>query len=222
MNTHRYGIGTPGQRSRSVVAAVLASLCLLVCLFGGCANVRITDPARTATEQFLLSEAAIRAVEPLSFEVLHGRRVFVDSAYFAPVEKEFVLAELRARLLRSGVHIVPAREQAEVILEVRSGGVGIDRYENLLGIPSLLTPSNPADATGASRATIVVPELAITKNIKQIGFASVACIAYWANTGEVVANFGPSIGQVFREDWWLLGFGPRSTGSIPTVRREVE
>ncbi|UCG55717.1 MAG: hypothetical protein JSU70_12700 [Phycisphaerales bacterium] len=222
MTTDRYGTCARGWSSKSVVTVALASVSLLICLLGGCANVRTTDPARTATEQFLLSEAAIKAVEPLSFEVLHGRRMFVDSAYFAPAEKEFVLAELRARLLRSGVHIVPDREQAEVILEVRSGGVGIDRYENLFGIPSLLTPASPADATGASRATIVVPELALTKNIKQIGFASVACIAYWADTGEVVANFGPSIGRVFREDWWLLGFGPRSTGTIPTVRHDVE
>jgi hypothetical protein len=222
MTTDRYGTVAQSWCSKSVVAVAAASVCILMCLLGGCANVRITDPARTATEQFLLSEAAVKAVEPLSFEVLHGRRMFVDSAYFAPAEKEFVLAELRARLLRAGVHIVPAREQAEVILEVRSGGVGIDRYENLFGIPSLLTPSTPTDATGASRATIVVPELAITKNIKQIGFASVACIAYWAETGEVVGNFGPSIGRVFREDWWFFGFGPRSTGSVPTVRHDVD
>ncbi|MCF7958599.1 MAG: hypothetical protein K9M57_09150 [Phycisphaerae bacterium] len=201
----------------------MLSLLTLIFLGAGCSNVRITNPARTATEQFLLSQAAVEAVTPLSFDVLHGRKVYLDSSYFAPVEKEFVLGELRAKVLNSGVQIVNKREDAQIILEIRSGGVGIDRYESLLGIPSLMTPSTATSAvSGTPMASLVTPELAISKTIKQVAFASVAYVAYWADTGEVVASIGPTIGKTHREDWWFLGFGPKSLGNIPPVNFEIE
>ena len=209
----------PGRGARSVLLCVYFS-CVVLC---GCANLRVTDPSRTASEQFLLSEAAIEAVKPLSFEVLHGRKVFVDDAYFAAAEKEFVLGELRAKLLLSGVQIPTQREEAEIILEVRSGGVGIDRYESLFGIPSIGAAAAAASAAaGVPVASIVTPEVAITKEIKQVGFASVAFVAFWADTGEVVASSGPSVGRAYRDDWWLLGFGPRTIGSIPPVDHRID
>jgi hypothetical protein len=205
-------------RIRAVSLSVFLALVL-----AGCANIRVTDPARTATEQFLLSQAAVKAVEPLSFDALQERRVYLNPTYFSPEEKEFVLAEFRAKLLLSGVQITDEKEEAEIILELRSGGVGIDRYESLFGIPAITAPSGAsATATGAPVATLVTPELAITKKIEQVSFASVAYVAYWADTGEVITSFGPSVGSTYREDWWILGFGPQTVGNIPTVNRRFE
>jgi hypothetical protein len=198
---------------------VLAISSLLV----GCASVRVTDPARTATEQFLLSQAAVEAVKPLSFDVLHGRAIFLDDAYFAASEKEFVLGELRAKLLQSGIQLSADRKDAEIVMEVRSGGVGIDRYESLLGIPAIgAAAASASAAAGVPTAGIVTPELAITKEIKLIGFASVAYVAFWADTGEVVISSGPSIGRAYRDDWWFLGFGPRTIGTVPPVDHEID
>lgn len=182
----------------------------------GCTStIRVTDPPRTASEQFLLSIAAKRAVEQLSMEGLHGRRVYMDERYFAASESEFVLGELRAKLLMGGVQIVPDRENAQIVLEVRSGGVGIDRSDFLLGIPSLIVDTGTDE--GLTRVPLQTPELALLKNINQHGVASVAFVAYWAETGEVVASSGPYIGRTMREDWWILGFGPRTVGNIPTT-----
>ncbi len=207
---------------RSAAAATLGQICCLMVL-SGCASLRVTDPSRTATEQFLLSQAAVEAVKPFSFVVLRGHKIFVEDTYFAAAEKEFVLGELRAKLLLSGVEISVKREQAEIVLEVRSGGVGIDRYETLLGIPSIGTAAAATAAgAGVPVASIVTPEIAFTKSIKQIGFASVAYVAYWADTGEVVDSSGPSVGKAYRDDWWLFGFGPRTIGTIPPVDHQVE
>lgn len=178
----------------------------------GCSSSRVTDPERTATEQFLLSTAATEAVRQLSFDVLRGRRVFVDTEYFAASDQAFVLGEVRARLLQSGVQIAEAPESAQVILEVRSGGVGIDRNDYLLGIPSLqLMAGGPV---GPGLAT---PDLAVVQNRYQLGAASVSYVAYWRETGDVVAMSGPFIGRSFRDDWWFVGIGPRSRGDIPPV-----
>jgi hypothetical protein len=193
---------------------------VLVC---GCATQRVTNPERTATEQYLLTQAVTEAVEPLHFDVLLGRRLFLDDRFFGAPEKSFVLGELRARLFLAGAQVVAERKDAEIILEVRSGGIGIDRYDSILGIPSIGAPSAATSAaTNVPTIGIVTPELAIMKEMKQVSFASVAYVAYWADTGEVVASSGPSLGKAWRSDWWLFGFGPRSTGTVPPVDHQVK
>lgn len=207
----------PSRRipSRPFAAALaLTALALPACT----STIRVTDPNRTATEQFLLSQAATLAVAQLEVDNLKGRRVFVDDQYFAASEAKFVLGELRHRLLTRGVQLMPERETAQIILEVRSGGVGIDRSDYLLGLPSLvLSASEDGDGSSSTSTPIATPELALLKNINQIGVASVAYIAYWADTGEVVDESGPFIGRTTRDDWWVFGFGPRTVGNIPTT-----
>ena len=203
------------------LASLAAVLLGTACGGMGCATIRVTDPPRTATEQFLLSEAAVKAIEQLSATALRDRRVFVDSTYLTGVtvptgEYAFVLGELRARLLAAGVRLVVAREQAQIILEIRSGGLGIDRTEYLLGIPALYLPAVASEVGDVPLAT---PELAIVKSTKQRGYASVAFVAYWHDTGELVATSGPFIGRTFRDDFWFFGIGPRTVGDVPPARK---
>jgi len=206
-------------RGRPSCAALVSVLIPVLC---GCATQRVTDPSRTATEQFLISEAVTEAVAPLSFDALHGRQVFVDDRYFESTDKAFVLGELRAKLFRAGVQLAFDMRDAEIILEVRSPGVGIDRYDSIIGIPAIgAAAGSGANAAGVPTG-IITPEVAIVKEVRQVSFAGVAYVAYWANTGEVVASSGPSIGRAYRDDWWILGFGPRTLGNIPPVDHHVE
>lgn len=192
---------------------------LMISVGVGCStSVRVTDPPRTATEQFLLSTAAKRAVDQLSIESMRGRAVFIDTAYFAASEQPFVLGELRAKLLMGGVQLVPERDKSQIVMEVRSGGVGIDREDFLLGIPSLLLQTGTSESDSGTRLPIATPELAIAKNINQRGIASIAFVAYWRDSGEVVAASGPFIGWTLRDDWWFVGLGRRTIGDIPPAQ----
>jgi hypothetical protein len=184
----------------------------------------VTDPPRSATELFLLSGAASEAISQLSADALRDRQVYVETMYLSDArqtatELSFLVGDLRAKLLQSGVRLVDKREQAEVILEVRSGGVGVDRLEFLLGIPASYF-SGLFAAAATSGVPISTPELAILKTTRQNGFASVAFVAYVAKTGELIAASGPFIGRTNREDFWIFGTGPRTVGDIPPVQRE--
>lgn len=205
-------------------ASRLAALALgLLLALAGCATERVTNPDKTATEQFLLSKAVSEAVDPLSFDVLHGRRVYIDDRFFGALEKPLALGEIRAKLLLSGVQVAPDAKEAEIIMEVRSAGIGIDRYDSIVGIPSIGAPSGSTSAVSSVPVIgFVTPELAIVKEIKQIGYASIAYVAYWSNTGEVVASSGPSLGRAWRDDWWVLNFGPRTLGTIAPVDHRLE
>jgi hypothetical protein len=219
-----WGCDRAGPKGRAAgLLRVGVGLGVLLSALAGCATQRVTNPERTATEQFLLSKAVTEAVGPLSFDVLHGRKVYLDDRFFGAPEKAFVLGELRARLLVSGAQVAPDAKEAEIILEVRSAGIGIDRYDSLIGIPSFGAPAGATSAaTSVPMIGFVTPEVAIVKETKQLSFASVAYVAYWANTGEVVASSGPSLGTAWRDDWWVLGFGPRTIGTIPPVEHRLE
>jgi hypothetical protein len=214
------------DRPRDVLRnTIFAAFFASVLLFGqGCATVRVTDPPRTATELFLLSGAASEAIAQLSADPLRDRQVWVDTQYLSDArqtatELSFLVGELRAKLLQSGVRLVDKRDQAEIVLEVRSGGVGVDRLEFLLGLPAAYIPG-VANAIGATGVAITTPEVAIIKSTRQNGFASVAFVAYVAKTGELIAASGPFVGRTNREDFWILGTGPRTVGDIPPVERE--
>lgn len=191
---------------------------LLMVVSGGCATIRVTDPYRTATEQFLMSEATSRSIDKLNATALRDRKVFLDSTYLfvvgqqATPEQIFILGELRAKLLATGVRLVSRREEAQVIVEVRSGGVGVDRQEFLIGIPGISVPGGVGGPL-----PIATPELAIVKSTRQYGYANVAIVAYWADTGEWIVSSGPFIGRTAREDFWFLGLGPRTDGNISTT-----
>jgi hypothetical protein len=206
------------------VLILIIALGLLAEAAGGCATIRVTDPPRSATEQFLLSEATRKAVEQLSAEALRDRSVYIDTSYlitsaFPSPENLFYVAELRNKLLMGGVRMADKREGAQIVLEVRSGGIGIDRLEYLLGIPSVYISGELGGDDSGATTPIATPELAIIKNTKQLGFASAAFVAYWADTGELVSSSGPFIGRTMREDWWFLGFGPRTIGDIPPAEK---
>jgi len=208
---------------RSVVCglATMLAVCTLPMLgAAGCTTIRVTDPPRTASEQFLLSEAAARAIDQLSFEALRGREVYLDATHFAADAKEFVIGQVRGKLLNSGVPLVDSKKEAQIVMEIRSRGVGIDRYGSLIGVPPI--PVGSRAAGGVALDSVLTPELAFYKNTKQHGFASIAYVAYWRDTGEVVASSGPFVGRTFREDTWVLGTGPQTVGNVPTAKHQVE
>jgi hypothetical protein len=213
----------PAFHTRSLVLRIML---LAMALFAGqgCATIRTTDPPRTATELFLLSGAAAEAISQLSTDPLRDRVVYVETVYLSDarqtaIELSFLIGELRAKLLQSGVRLVEKRDQAEIVLEVRTGGVGVDRLEFLLGIPAAYFPGFSI-TTGPGGIPISTPELALLKSTKQNGFASVSFVAYVAKTGELIATSGPFVGRTNREDFWIFGTGPRTVGDIPPVERE--
>ena len=196
-------------------------LLLFLLTLPSCTFYRTTDPPITADQQFLISEATIRAVDQLSAVALRDRVVFVDSTYLTPstgsgqADTAFLIAEVRARLLVSGVRLAPERGKAQVILELRSGGIGIDRQYYMVGLPSIALPGT----SGPNGSAFATPEIAFVKNQKQRGYASVAFVAYFAESGELLASSGPFVGRSSREDYWLFFTGPRPTGNIPTVEK---
>ncbi len=226
----------PLPRARWFKPTLICFVAIFFVLAGGvgCATIRVTDPPRTASEEFLLTGAAQRAVDQLTVDALRDRLVWIETGYLISTtqpfdrsflvgevrqpsfEQIFLIAAVRAKLLASGVRLATRREQAQIILEIRSGGLSIDRTEFLLGIPATAIPYSSSSTVGA--VAVATPELSILKSTKQHGFASVAYVAYWADTGELLTVSGPFVGRTVREDYWILGTGPRTIGNVPPAQ----
>jgi hypothetical protein len=206
-------------------------------LGAGCATIRVTDSAQTADQQFLLTEAAVKAVSQLTFDPLRGRSVWVVSDYaFSTTqpfdqafltnevrspsfESSFLIGEVRARLLQSGARLAPTRDDAEVVLEVRTGALAINRIDFLLGINALSLPQiNGSNGSTSIPAISTASSLALYQNIKQDGFASVSLVAYWRKTGELLNISGPFIGHTRRWDYLLFGYALPPNGNIPPTQ----
>ncbi len=217
-NPYAASVNDPHHPMRALAAAVVAAVFLLLPAMGGCAASRITDPSRTATEQFLMSQAATRAVEQLTFHGIAGRSAWLDTTHYVSSEPMYVIGEVRSRMLHYGVRLVDRREDADVIVELRSGGVGIDRDDYLFGIPAFLIPAGTT--TGTPNTSLVTPELALFKRVDQKGVASVAYVAYRPDTGQFIASDGPKVGRSNRDDLWFFGFGPSTSGDIATTGKD--
>ena len=163
----------------------------------GCTAVRETQPERTATEQLILSSAVVDAARQIQAEAVAGKKVVVDVTYLKTLDVEFTQGELRDRLLQLGAELVADPDQAEVIVEVRSGGLGIDESKTNIGIPSIPIPV-------PSVGTFQTPSAYIYKYERQEGKSAIAITGYEPTTGKLLFSVR-SLGKALHSDLKLLG-----------------
>ena len=185
-----------------VLAAVLA--------LAGCVTVRQTDPPVTATQQLLISSAVDRGVEKLQLALPAGRKVFLDPGYVdidgTVVYPRYTVAAVRARLLQLGAELVPTRETADVVVEMRSGAQSVNDRRMLIGVPGF---SVPVPLAGA----LTIPEIPLFRYHKETGISKLALVAYDANGG-LIADTGPQYGEAMRRHWVVLFVISGSTQNI--------
>jgi hypothetical protein len=201
-------LGPPG--GQAILWVRVCRLALVAALgAAGCGTTRVTDTQRTATEQLLVSNAVDQAVSQLDFRVLAGKPVYFDAQYLAgSIDRGYVVSSLRQHLLASGCILQEDRAQATYVVEARSGGIGTDRHQVLIGVPEMNVPSLlPGQPT-------LIPEIPLAKRTDQKGVAKLAVFAYNRRTGRPVWQSGVVRMVSTSKDTWLLGAGPFRQGTI--------
>jgi len=128
--------GTTGD-SMMRKGAWIAVLGLMTASMGCSYWDKISTP-RTAMEQLLISTAADRALATINLPI-EGKDIFLDTQYLETVDKPYVVALLRERLGEKA-RLAASADKAQLILEVRSGSLAIDKSEFLLGFPAIPLP----------------------------------------------------------------------------------
>ncbi len=185
-------------------------LMMLGLVVTGCATTRMTDTPRTAVEQLLISQAVDLALGRIDFAPLNGRKVFVQEKYLDGVDKNYVAASVRHRVLTTGAQLVDKESEADVIIEVRNGGLGTDRTESFIGSPQISL---------AGPLALQIPEVQVVTNKRQTATAKIGIVAYDARTRRSLGAGGVSIARADANNWFILGMGPFQSGS---VRKEMQ
>ena len=192
-------------------AALLLSVGLVAASVG-CTNTSTSNTARTAKEQMLLSNAVDQSLDKVDFTPLYGQRVFVEEKYLECVDKNYVVGSLRHRVMRAGGALAGTADDADVIMEVRSGGVGTDSSELYMGVPQLPLP-----------AGMQTPEIRIGERKSQYGYSKLGLVLFDAKTKTVLGDGGMSMAQSEDSNWSVMGMGPWQNGTlkndVATARR---
>jgi hypothetical protein len=142
-------------------------------------------------------------LDRIDFQPFSGQFVFVEEKYIDCVDKNYVIGSLRHRVARSGGRLVAKSEDADVILEVRSGSVGTDSTESFIGVPEITVPG-----------MLTLPEVRLLTRSIQAGTAKLGLVAYDAKSMRVLGDGGLSLARSDDNNWYVLGVGPYQNGSI--------
>ena len=178
---------------------------LLIFLCAGCTTMSTTDTKRTAKEQLLVSNSIDLSLDKVDFRPFSGQAVFLDDKYLDCVDKNYLVASIRHRVFGAGAQLVDKRDDADTVLEVRSGGIGTDNSKMFIGMPEINVPGP---------IPVSLPEVRLFSRSSQTGTAKIGLVAYDARTGEPLGEGGVTTAQSDDNNWFLLGIGPYRNGSV--------
>ncbi|MBD3673503.1 MAG: hypothetical protein HUJ26_08245 [Planctomycetaceae bacterium] len=178
---------------------------LLACSLAliGCTSTKSSNTARTATEQLLISNAVDDSLSNVDFGAFAGHDVFLEEKYIEAVDKNYIVASIRHRLMIQGVRVVDKKEDSEICMEIRSGGVGTDSTDMFVGVPEITVPG-----------MVTLPEVRLITKESQEAAAKLGIVAYHTKSGQILGQGGVSLAQSDRNNWFVLGVGPYQNGSL--------
>lgn len=188
--------------TRIGTAGILAGM-LLALICSGCASTKTSNTARTAKEQMLLSNAIDQSLNKVDFAPLDGQRVFVDEKYLDCVDKAYLIGSVRHRVMRAGGLLTTSADDADVVMELRSGGVGTDTSEAYLGTPEIALPG-----------MLTIPEVRLAERKSQFGFSKIGMVIYDAHNRTVLGEGGMAMAQADDNNWFVFGMGPFQNGTL--------
>ena len=190
-----------GMSSRCLIAATVLAIVMLP----GCTSTSTSNTQRTSTEQLLISNAVDASLDKVNFTPFAGSRVFLQDKYVDGVDSKYVVASVRHRILHAGARLVDKADDADVVLELRSGGIGTSSRDAYIGSPEIGIPG-----------MVSLPEVKLIERKQQQGIAKIGMVAYNARTGEILGEGGIALSRSDDSNWFIVGIGPWQTGTMKT------
>lgn len=195
----------------SLWTAVCLAVAVVCACAVGCGTTKWTETRRTATEQLLISDSMDQAVGRLDFRTLAGKKVYLDDTYLKDVvDANYLVSSLRQQLLAHGAILREKKEEADYVVEVRSGAVGTDMHSVLVGVPQVNLPP----AVSAVGLPTALPEIPLIKKTQQSAVTKILLFAYNRRTGRPLWQSGAVLAKSDASDVWIFGTGPFQKGTI--------
>lgn len=160
----------------------------LGCFLGaGCTFSQSTRLPRSASQQILATQAVIRALEKFQFSDISGKKVLVHvGAPGDAVDTEFLRTAVQIEVFEEHAKVVVTPEQADLVLGVLVGSMGLNIRGRFLGITG---------TDGGGVIPFTIPELALFKRTRTSGFARAEFALVDMRSGEVIQRSDPVEGN---------------------------
>ncbi len=179
---------------------IVNALCLGVALVGllsACSTTqKITNSLRTATEQLLISEAAMRSLPKQSASSLpipQGATVKLDISGIS-ADKDILRGIIAGWLGQQGYTVQEGPENANYRINVVVNSLGTELGNTFFGIPPVQ----------GSLIPISLPELALYKAEYQTGYASYHFDIFELPSGRFVGSSSPLLADTFYNAYTVL------------------
>jgi hypothetical protein len=197
----------------------LPALALVALAVTACTSATQSHPARTATEELLITSAADRAAAKLSLHLPKGTKVFVDASNFDAFDGysgKYAIGAIRDSFLKQGAHLVDSKKAADTVVEIRAGALSTDEKDLLVGIPSFNIPVPFAGTT-------TVPKIAFYENQVEVGVAKFATTSYSTKDDTFEAASDPDYGYSHdTQKTLLLFFSWKSNDTMPQPDKDPQ
>jgi hypothetical protein len=162
-------------------------------LLSGCSTIKQSDTSRTGLEQLLISNAVDQSLNKVDLSPISGAKVHIKTDLLDCVDKNYIILATKSRLMANQCVIVDKPEDAEIQLEIASGGVGTDRTELVVG-----TPEVPLGLMGS------IPKVNFYERNKAMGTAKLAVVATDTKTKQPMINSGFALARSDHQYWTML------------------
>jgi hypothetical protein len=177
--------------------------------FLGCASMKESDTARTGLEQLLISNAVDQSLSKVDFSPIAGAKVHLKTDFLDCVDKNYIILTTRSKLLANRCTLMDKPDEADVVLEMASGGVGTDRTDLTVGSPEI-----PLGLMGS------IPKVNVYERKKAMGTAKLVLVATDTKTKQPIINSGFSLARSDHQHWTMMGAGPVLSGSVADQLKE--
>jgi len=176
------------------VTGAVAALWLAIAL-PACTVVHTTEPARSATEERLVSTAIDRAADRLAQQMPANLKIYLDTTSLEGPDAHYAAATVADRLLRRGLRLMSKPADADAVVVVRSGVLSTDDKTTLIGMPQFAVPFFPVGNL------LTIPELDFYRKMHAKGVAEFAATGFDPKTGRMVVSTDPQFGFSNKTDW---------------------
>jgi hypothetical protein len=149
------------------------------------------------------SNAVDQSLNKVDLRPISGAKVHIKTDLLDCVDKNYIVLAMKSRLMAHQCVIVDKPEDAEIQLEIASGGVGTDRTELVVG-----TPEVPLGLMGS------IPKVNFYERNKAMGTAKLVVVATDVKTKQPLINSGFALARSDHQYWTMLGAGPVLSGSV--------
>lgn len=169
----------------------------------GCSSMKESDTSRTGLEQLLISSAIDQSLAKVDFGPIAGSKVHLKTDLLDCVDKNYIILTTRSKLLAHHCELMDKPDEADIQLEIASGGVGTDRTDLTIGSPEI-----PLGIMGS------IPKVNLYERKKAMGTAKLVLVGTDIKTKRPVINSGFTLARSDHQHWTMMGSGPVLSGSV--------